>query len=325
MRVLVPDARQQALDQWVADYTGTALTGEPVVSDAGFRRYFRYRFGDRSLIAMDAPPEHEDCRPFIAIAKQLANAGINVPHILAQQTEQGFLLLSDLGEQTFLQALNEDNADHLMHTAMTTLVALQQTDTTGLPHYDATLLHAELELFCQWYLQQHLGITVSGALRKLLDQLFTQLIEQILTQSKVFVHRDYILRNLMLGNPPGVIDFQDAVYGPISYDPLCLVEDAFISWPRQRADSWLRNYWQQAQVANLPVPTDFALFRRDCDIIGVQRHLKVIGIFARLYYRDGKLRYLQDVPRFFHYLHAACEHCTDLPLLTKLLAEIPTE
>ena len=192
-----------------------------------------------------------------------------------------------------------------------------------LPEYDAALLRRELALFSEWYLQRHLGLTLDSALRQQLDELFEQLITQILSQSQVYVHRDFMPRNLMINEVNklgvGVLDFQDAVYGPVSYDPACLFKDAFISWPEQKVTQWLSAYWQQAQQAGIPVPDRFSDFQRDCDFMGAQRHLKVIGIFARICHRDGKPRYLEDVPRFVDYLTGVAERRPELSALAKLL------
>jgi N-acetylmuramate 1-kinase len=273
---------------------------------------------------MDAPTDTEDCRPFVDIASRLAECNICVPQILVQDLERGFLLLSDLGDQTYLDVINAENADELYRDAISALVRFQKSaNTTELPQYDAALLRREMELFPEWYLQAHLGLQVDASLRGLLDRLFNTLIEQVLSQSSVFVHRDYMPRNLMVNTPnPAVIDFQDAVFGPISYDPICLFKDAFLSWPEQKVQQWLEQYWLQARSESLPVPDTFAQFQVDCDFMGVQRHLKVIGIFARICHRDGKSRYVADVPRFFDYLKVVAARRPELSLLSQLLSEV---
>ncbi len=314
--------RRQALDAWVAAQLGeTQLAMKPASSDASFRRYFRVTSGGKSLVVMDAPPGQEDCRPFVKVAELFGRAGVNVPTVLASDIERGFLLLEDLGLQTYLDVLDADNADALFTDAIGALIRIQQASRPGvLPAYDAVLLRRELELFPEWYLGHELGWTLDGELRAELDELFALLVSRALSQRRVFVHRDYMPRNLMISAPnPGVIDFQDAVYGPISYDPICLFKDAFISWPESRLMIWLEQYWLGAQEAGLPVPADFDDFYRDCDLMGAQRHLKVIGIFARICHRDGKPGYLQDVPRFLAYLRGVADRNPELGSLRRLL------
>lgn len=329
------DSRQQQLEQWLGEELGVHLAGVSAGSDAGFRRYFRYRLQGRSLIAMDAPPETEDCRPFVKVAAMLAGAGVLVPDILADDVERGFLLLSDLGNDTYLDVMSGegfklDQADELFVDAIEALIKFQLVGSADrLPAYDEALLRRELDLFPEWYLQQHLGMTIDEQLRASLDQLFEQLIEQALSQAKVFVHRDYMPRNLMINRQDdrgvGVLDFQDAVYGPISYDIASLFSDAFISWPRQKVDQWLRLYWQKAVDAGLPVPADFEQFSRDCDFMVTQRHIKIIGIFSRICHRDGKPRYLDDVERFFTYLADAARRRPEMFALRELLRLIGKE
>jgi len=318
------DLRQQQLEQWVSDFCGQTLSGESASSDASFRRYFRFHHQGESLIAMDAPPETEDCRPFVQVASLFYQAGVHVPVILAQDLDRGFLLLSDLGHQTYLDVIDENNADVLFSDAIVALIKIQQSSAEGvLPAYDEALLRRELELFPDWYLTQHLGIDLDSDWRDQLSELFDDIIQQVLSQGKSFVHRDYMPRNLMVSEPnPGVIDFQDAVYGPISYDPICLFKDAFLSWPQQNVEQWLKAYWLQATDAGLPVPASFDDFLFDCDVMGVHRHLKVIGIFARICHRDGKPHYLEDVPRFFNYLREVSHRRPELTGLTALLSKL---
>ncbi len=318
------DQRKLDIQRWVCRYLGRSVEGVSASSDASFRRYFRFADGAASLVAMDAPPEHEDCRPFVKVARLLATANINVPEILDEDLDQGFLLLSDLGKHTWLEVLNEDNADQLFALAVSALLQIQTIDAQAvLPTYDRALLQRELELFPEWYVQRHLGLDIDSSLREQLDEVFELLIANALKQPQVFVHRDFMPRNLMQSKPnPGVLDFQDAVWGPISYDPICLFKDAFISWPEQRVQGWLQDYWQQAQALALPVPDNFEQFQFDCDLMGAHRHLKVIGIFARICHRDGKPRYLEDVPRFFKYLNGVIERQPKLSGLAILLADI---
>lgn len=318
------DPRKVALDQWVSTYLGASVAGEPASADASFRRYFRYQHGGRSLIAMDAPPAQEDCRPFIDVAQRLQRAGLHVPEIVHQDLDQGFLLLTDMGNETWLTALNENNADAWYSAAIDTLITQQlHTDVSGLPVYDEALLQRELELFPQWYLFRHREKVVTGELRQRLDRVFTVLIESALAQPQVFVHRDYMPRNLMVSDPnPGVLDFQDAVAGPISYDVISLFKDAFISWPEERVLGWLRQYFDKATAAGLPVPAEFDTFLRHCDLMGAQRHLKVIGIFARICHRDGKPKYLGDVSRFFAYLRTVIARRPELADLEWILDQL---
>lgn len=322
-----------ALQQWLAQQlaalnpAATAAAGalQPASADASFRRYYRLDADGRSLIAMDASAERASCVPFVQVARLLAGGGLHVPQILGENLEQGWLLLDDLGRQTYLDVLTADNADTLFDAAIDALIALQRiASPADLPRYDAALLRRELELFPDWYLQRHLGLVIDAELRAQLDGVFELLIARALAQPRVLVHRDFMPRNLMLSAPnPGVLDFQDAVCGPISYDPICLFKDAFISWPEARVEEWLRRYWQRGRAAGLPLPAEFDAFYTDCDYMGAQRHLKVIGIFARICHRDGKDKYLADVPRFFTYLRGAVARRRELAPLGALLDRLP--
>ena len=293
-------------------------------SDASFRRYFRWQGEGRSLIVMDAPPPQENCKPFVDIAFLLAKSGINVPKIYAEDLERGFLLLNDLGNQTYLDVINGENADDLFGDALQALLAFQQLPMVApLPSYDVALLRRELELFPEWYIKRELGIEFDTAQQQLWQQASDLLINSALAQPKVLVHRDYMPRNLMLSEPnPGVLDFQDAVYGPVTYDVTCLFKDAFLSWPEERVRGWLEDYWRQAGTLDIPVQPDFEDFLRASDLMGVQRHLKVIGIFARICHRDGKPRYLADVPRFFAYIEAVIARRPELAPLDELLSSL---
>ncbi|MFP6851126.1 MAG: phosphotransferase [Pseudomonas sp.] len=299
----------------------------PASSDASFRRYFRWQGAGRTLIVMDAPPPQEDCRPFVKVAQLLAGAQLNVPQILAADLERGFLLLNDLGRQTYLDVINEGNADALFADALQALLAFQQLPMNEpMPSYDDALLRRELQLFPEWYVQRHLGIDFSPAQQAAWQRCSQLLIDSALAQPKVLVHRDYMPRNLMLSEPnPGVLDFQDAVYGPVTYDVTCLFKDAFLSWPEARVRSWLEQYWQQARDLGVPVQAELEDFLRASDLMGVQRHLKVIGIFARICHRDGKPKYLGDVPRFFSYIEAVLARRPELAELGELLASLQRE
>jgi len=273
---------------------------------------------------MDAPPEQEDCRPFVKVASLMRDAGLHVPQVLAEDLERGFLLLSDLGTRTYLATLNESNADRLFSDALDALIRWQCASRAGvLPPYDAALLRRELELFPEWYIRRHLALTLDAEQRALLDTVFQRLIDSALAQPGVYVHRDYMPRNLMVSEPnPGVLDFQDAVYGPVTYDLASLFKDAFISWDEERVLDWTVRYWEKAKRAGLPVAADFAEFYRDFEWMGLQRHLKVLGIFARLNYRDGKSSYLEDTPRFIGYVRAVTGRYAALRPLLTLLDEI---
>ncbi|MBV4473223.1 aminoglycoside phosphotransferase family protein [Pseudomonas botevensis] len=289
-------------------------------SDASFRRYFRWEGEGRSFVVMDAPPPQENCKPFVDIAFLLAKSGINVPKIYAEDLERGFLLLNDLGNKTYLDVIDGENADALFDDALQSLLAFQQLPMVApLPSYDVALLRRELELFPEWYVKRELGVEFDATQQQQWQQVSNLLIDSALAQPKVLVHRDYMPRNLMLSEPnPGVLDFQDAVYGPVTYDVTCLFKDAFLSWPEERVRGWLENYWQQASALNIPVQPDLEDFLRASDLMGVQRHLKVIGIFARICHRDGKPRYLTDVPRFFAYIEAVIARRPELAPLQAL-------
>lgn len=293
-------------------------------SDASFRRYFRWSGDGRSFIVMDAPPPQENCKPFVDIAHLLATSGINVPKIYAQDLQRGFLLLNDLGNKTYLDVIDAQSADVLFTDAIDALLAFQQLPMEAeLPSYDVALLRRELELFPQWYVQRHLGIELDDQQLAAWQRISDLLIESALAQPKVLVHRDYMPRNLMRSEPnPGVLDFQDAVYGPVTYDITCLFKDAFLSWPEERVHGWLQSYWEQAGKVGIPVQTHFEDFLRASDLMGVQRHLKVIGIFARICHRDGKPRYLTDVPRFFAYIKTVVSRRPELADLGHLLASL---
>lgn len=274
--------------------------------DAGFRSYWRVHAAGGTRIVMDSPPELEDVRPWLHVRDLFESGGVRVPRVLAQDIDAGFLLLEDLGTDTYLHVIDERNADALFDDAVTQLLKLQAiTAPTDLPAYDEALLARELRLFDEWFCGTHLGLSLQCADMDALDGAYRVLIDAALAQPQVLVHRDFMPRNLMpASDGPAVLDFQDAVRGPIAYDVLSLFKDAFLSWPEARVDAWLDRYHARAVETGLPVPA-LARFRRDADLIGVQRHLKVIGIFARLNHRDGKPKYLADVPRFFGYLDEA--------------------
>jgi aminoglycoside/choline kinase family phosphotransferase len=317
--------REQLLADWlVAQFPGEKFQLEPASADASFRRYFRAIFADRTLVAMDAPPEREDCTPYLHVAQLFAAAGVNVPRVHSQNLAQGFLLLDDLGSHLYLDALNDASADRFYLDAIDSLIKIQLASRQNeLPDYDHALLERELRLFPDWYIVRKLNLTLNPRQAETLESMFRLVLENNLAQPRVYVHRDYHSRNLMVcENNPGILDFQDAVYGPITYDLVSLFKDAYICWPEERVLDWVIRYWQKAKSAGLPVDQDFAAFHRDFEWMGVQRHLKVLGIFARLYFRDGKDRYLNDMPLVMRYLRAACERYRELTPLAALLNEL---
>jgi aminoglycoside/choline kinase family phosphotransferase len=314
------DQRLNELRHWLTGHIPGSFSLSPASADASFRRYFRISTGAQSWIGMDAPPAHEDCRPFVRVAALMRAAGLNAPEVLAQDLEQGFLLLTDLGTVTYLSVLNDANADDLFGDAIDALLRLQRASRTGvLPPYDEPLLRRELGLFPEWYVGRHLGIELSAELRQTLAESMTLIVANNLAQPPVYVHRDYMPRNLMVTEPnPGVLDFQDAVFGPITYDLVSLLKDAFVSWEEERIRDWTVRYWEKARRAGLPVNADFGTFYRDFEWMGLQRHLKVLGIFARIKYRDGKPGYLEDTPRFVRYTRAVCSRYAALSPLARL-------
>jgi aminoglycoside/choline kinase family phosphotransferase len=315
--------RQQQLAEWLHSlFPYEQFTLAPASADASFRRYFRVNFGNRTLIAMDAPPRQEDCRPFLHTAKLFEEAGAHVPHVYSQNLGQGFLLLSDLGSTTYLQALTAANARELYEAATDALIKIQLASRENeLPPYDKTLLTREMRLFPEWYIAKHLGVTIDEVQKTMLESVFARIISNNLSQPRVYVHRDYHSRNLMKleKNNPGILDFQDAVYGPITYDLASLFKDAYIHWEEEQIIDWLVHYWEKARMVGLPVHQDFGEFYRDYEMMGVQRHLKVLGIFARLSHRDCKDGYLKDLPLVMSYLRAACARYIDLKPLLDLL------
>ncbi len=357
-----PDAQRQAdFNHWLAALSGShGLLPDSLRSasaDASFRRYFRIDSTQGSRIIMDAPPDKEDCRPFTKVAQLMQEAGLHVPRVLAWDDARGFMLLSDLGAQTMMQVMQRDDpwANQGMYLqAVDALIAWQMASRAGvLPVYDDALLRRELELFPEWYLARHRGIAVEGELRRTLDEAFGRIIANNLAWPSVYVHRDFMPRNLMLNVAPtlgtgvsslppevsvspwggpaaklvvaptlGVLDFQDAVYGPITYDIASLMRDAFLSWDEDFCLDITVRYWEKARKAGLPVGNDFGEFYRGVEWMGLQRHLKVAGIFARLTLRDGKPLYLADTPRFINYIRATCERYRELRPLLRLIERI---
>ncbi len=299
------DLRRKLLESWLQSVLGEPLALSAVSEDASFRRYFRATLRDGSTrIAMDAPPQYEDTRRFLDVAGLMRRAGVHVPEVFAADPDRGFVLLSDLGARTYLDVLDESNADALFDDALVALVRWQCASRPNvLPSYDAVLLRRELDLFPEWYAARCLGRTFDERMQEAWEQLCGILVESALAQPQVFVHRDFMVRNLMVCEPcPGVLDFQDAVVGPMAYDVLSLFRDAGLTWDEARIAQWVAGYLRKARAAGLPVPADPSEFSRMFDLVGVQRHLKVVGIFARLAYRDGKRRYLGEIPRILGFL-----------------------
>lgn len=324
------DNRLSELNNWLATlaskWSVDLSTIHPASSDASFRRYFRVLGGQNtSFIVMDAPPPQEDTRPFVHIAGLLGQSGVHVPTVLEADLEKGFLLLTDLGNQTYLSALNPDSAPKLYQDASSALIKIQLASKAGqVPNYDQALLQRELDLFPEWYLGKHLQLSLSETEKQDLAKVFSLILENNLSQAPVFVHRDYHSRNLMVteSNNPGILDFQDAVYGPITYDLASLFRDAYIEWEEPEQMDWLIRYWDMARKAGLPVQQEFGDFYRDFEWMGLQRHLKVLGIFARLYHRDGKDGYLKDMPLVFKYTRKVAERYIHLKPLVRLLDRI---
>ena len=303
------DSRLANLTQWVIEDLGFAGASiAPASVDASFRRYFRVTQGADSYIVMDAPPEKEDSGPFLQVARILGSLDLNVPVILARDMARGFLLLSDLGSRQYLDALPVDGAaDQLYADALKSLRTMQTADaglSQALPRYDRAMLLREMELLPEWFLIRHLGLTIETRERAMLEGLFESLVEATVSQPACFVHRDYHSRNLLLTpeNNPGILDFQDAVWGPVTYDLASLLKDCYIAWPSARVRQWVLEYRESLLEAGFKLDAAAATFMRWFDLTGLQRHIKVLGIFARLFYRDGKSQYLEDLPRVLAYV-----------------------
>jgi aminoglycoside/choline kinase family phosphotransferase len=326
----ISDTRERELRQWLGSVLSPAsFSLAPASEDASFRRYFRVTLREphprapsaTTLIAMDAPPAMENCRPYVHVAQLLRAAGVHAPQVHAGNLADGFLLLEDLGTTTYLAALRDGDAHAMYLDALDALVRFQRTSREGvLPPYDETLLRRELDYFPDWYVARHLATTLSAAERETLAGVFARVLANNLAQTRVFVHRDYHSRNLMATDPnPGVLDFQDAVYGPVTYDLVSLLRDAYIEWEEERQIDWAVRYWEKARAAGIAVDADFGNFWRDFEWMGVQRQIKVLGIFARLCHRDGKRGYLEDMPLVMRYLRGACGRYRDLEPLLVLL------
>jgi hypothetical protein len=317
--------REAQLRQWLGECCGLEGYGfAPASADASFRRYFRIDLGEEGTrVVMDAPPDKEDCRPFVDVTRRLELAGVHVPHIYAQDLGQGFLLLEDLGDRLYLGELDTGNVDALYGDAITALLAIQSGNPQGLPPYDRELLEREMRLFPEWLLGAHLGLELSRAERQMLDDTFERLVHNALEQPQVLVHRDYHSRNLLLcaQRSPGVIDYQDAVLGPVTYDLVSLLRDCYVAWPQERVDAWMNDYAQRALTAGLIGRAEFDRVPLWFDLMGAQRHLKAAGIFARLNHRDAKPGYLQDIPRTLGYILSVAARRPELAPLAGFIGE----
>jgi aminoglycoside/choline kinase family phosphotransferase len=315
------DQRLSTIKSWLSDVLNSEdFTITPASSDASFRRYFRVSQAELTWIVMDAPPSQEDIAPFIKVSQFLNSQSLHVPNIIAQNSEMGLLLLSDLGTQPYLDMLNNHSADNLYRDAIDSLIKIQCSDPTGidLPRYDSKLLQTELNLFPEWFLERHFELSPPAFLQPLFDTL----IDNALSQPQSVVHRDYHSRNLMVDakHNPGIIDFQDAVIGPITYDLVSLLRDCYISWPEDKLEAWIHYYFSAAQQHELLPNCDITTFTRWFDLMGLQRHLKVLGIFCRLNYRDNKPNYIDDLPQTLRYVLQVCRRYDNLQPLADFLS-----
>ncbi len=305
--------RFQELSRWISEDLGFAgCPIAPASADASFRRYFRIVRGAESFIVMDAPPDQENLGPYLQVARTLAQIGLSVPRVLARDTERGFLLLTDLGSRHYLDELAANRGvDRLYADALGALATMQtagRAHAGNLPAYDRETLTREMDLMPEWFLRRHLGIDVDSSARAMLERLYDCLLRSAAEQPATFVHRDYHSRNLMVldaGNP-GILDFQDAVGGPVTYDLVSLLKDCYVAWPPERVRAWALHYRKLVRQGGFPLDADESVFMRWFDLMGIQRHVKVLGIFCRLYYRDRKPQYLRDLPRVLAYVRSAC-------------------
>ncbi|PIZ04333.1 MAG: aminoglycoside phosphotransferase [Gammaproteobacteria bacterium CG_4_10_14_0_8_um_filter_38_16] len=324
--VIDTDQRRLALQKWISTFLPhSPISIAPLAGDASFRRYFRVNYGDKSFVAMDAPPEKEDLTAFVAIAKAFQGSDVRLPYIFSADLNNGFLLLSDFGDQQILTALRPDTVDALYHSAMDVLIKMQScSDISGycLPAFDADLFWREFDLFFTWYLQKNLGINLSAQDESELRRIYQLLIDSANEQPFVFVHRDYHSRNLMLCSDGqiGVLDFQDAVRGPITYDLVSLLRDCYIAWPDNQVEAWMSVFYAKLHRENRLALITFEKFSRWVDWMGLQRHLKCVGIFSRLCYRDQKTSYLNEIPRVLNYILRICNRYPELSGLKKILS-----
>ncbi|MCW8957186.1 MAG: phosphotransferase [Gammaproteobacteria bacterium] len=318
---MAQDPRLEQLTDWLLNELNIQdFSIEPASADASFRRYFRISTQNKTWVAMDAPPDKENCAPFVHVAQMIEAVGVQAPHIYHYNPELGFMLLSDLGSLPYLTRLDDRHADGLYKDAIEAIVKMQSLNN-GLSAYDTQLLNKEMQLFSDWYLAKHLGIELSPSQQKNLSHTFDILRENALQQPQVFVHRDYHSRNLMITamDNPGVIDFQDAVVGPISYDLVSLLKDCYIAWPRQKMLNWLDYFMQQSSLCQTISREQFIHW---FELMGMQRHLKAIGIFSRLNHRDGKPGYLDDIPRTLAYVIDCCRRYDELHGMAELIEQL---
>jgi N-acetylmuramate 1-kinase len=327
----LPDQRLIALTAWAGTLPKTLGVRPSTIrvasADASFRRYFRADLDTdgESIVLMDSPPLQEPTDQFVLVSQLLNQAGLRVPRVIHADKSQGFLALDDLGNTLYLDVLNEQTATALYTEAIDALIQMQvKADAQALPQYDRALLERELRLFPDWYIKIHKKVALNEKQQRVLEQAFESILANNLAQPRAFVHRDFHSRNLMLvkGNSPGIIDFQDAVMGPMTYDLVSLLRDAYIQWDEEQVIDWVIRYWEKARAAKLPVTDNFGDFYRDFEWMGLQRHLKVLGIFARLNHRDGKSRYLADMPLVLHYVQKVCQRYIHLGPLAQLLGQI---
>ena len=336
MTLNAQDLRLTRLRQWLSTFSAELGIDPdslaPASSDASFRRYFRVSSGQRTLVIMDAPPPNEDCRPFVDVTSRLAAVGLNVPQVIREHLDEGFLLLTDLGPTTYYdkiqQGVDDASLQKMYREAVGALVQMQAAQTQGLSVYDASKLKAELGLFSEWYLAVHCKVALEATQSAALNQVFDILVQHNASQPRVLVHRDFHSPNLMYcteaqyGANPGILDYQDAVAGPITYDLASIVMDARTTWEEPQQLDWAIRYWEQARSAGLPVPTDFADFHRDYEWMALQRNLRILGVFARLNYRDQKAHYLAHIPRVNQYVRQVAGRYLAFRPLIKLIDQL---
>ena len=324
------DARRDRVIAWLREVLDIdEVVIAPASADASFRRYFRVEHTPATLIVMDAPPDKEDVKPWLTVAGMLERIGVNAPRVLQRNLAEGYLLITDLGSRTYLAELEAGGAARdLYDAAIDALVQMQARgapDAPSLPPYDEALLRREMGLFPEWFLGRHLEIALDASEVRMLAETFTRLVDSALAQPRVFVHRDYHSRNLMvcgspaLGPTPGILDFQDAVYGPVTYDLVSLLRDCYVAWPPEQVIGWVDEFRRRAAAEGVDVAPDAATFVRWFDLMGLQRHLKAIGIFARLWHRDGKIGYLKDIPRTLNYVFEVASTYPELEGLAALI------
>lgn len=323
--------KKKTRGELLTDWIESVLAGKPMVitvasTDASFRQYYRVESGGKSWIVMDAPPEKEDCKSFIEVSEAFLDMELNVPEVYMRNLNHGFLFMTDFGSTCYLDALNKSNADSLYRDAMAALLTLQTGErpyNVTLPSYDDALLRQEMSLFDDWFLERHLDITLNEEEKQGLAQVNDWLVESALSQEKVWVHRDYHSRNLMVTekNNPGIIDFQDAVEGPVTYDLVSLLRDCYITWPTEKVEQWVKQYLADLQKRRVCKGVTVETFQQWFDLMGVQRHLKAIGIFSRLNYRDEKPVYLKDIPRTLAYVKEISAKYKELAVLNQLICD----